>query len=124
MDDDEEVVKYMSVVLEDAGFEVLKAYSGNDGINLALNSNPDLIVLDLMMPDVSGFDVVERLRNHPTAKKIPIIICSAKDITPEDKKVLNGHILTIVQKSSNTKEVLLSTIKKIEQLHVKKADTQ
>lgn len=124
VDDDEEVVKYMSVVLEDAGFEVLKAYSGNDGINLALNSNPDLIVLDLMMPDISGFDVVERLRNHPTAKKIPIIICSAKDITPEDKKVLNGHILTIVQKSSNTKEVLLSTIKKIEQLHVKKADTQ
>lgn len=121
VDDDEKAVKYMSSVLEKAGFDVLKAYSGKAGINLAINNNPDLMILDLMMPEVSGFDVVETLRNHPTAKGIPIIICSAKDITPEDKKILNGHILAIVQKSSHTKEDLLSTIKKIEQLRVKKA---
>ncbi|BBO15793.1 conserved hypothetical protein [Candidatus Brocadia pituitae] len=121
VDDDEKAVKYMSSVLEKAGFDVLKAYSGKAGINLAINNNPDLMILDLMMPEVSGFEVVEKLRNHPTAKGIPIIICSAKDITPEDKKVLNGHILAIVQKSSHTKEDLLSTIKKIEQLRVKKA---
>lgn len=120
VDDDEKAVKYISTILENAGFEVLKAYSGNAGINLAINSNPDLMILDLMMPDVSGFDVVEKLRVHPTAKGIPIIICSAKDITPEDKKVLNGNILAIVQKSSHTKEDLLAAIKKIELLHVKK----
>ena len=124
VDDDEKAVKYMSTVLENAGFDALKGYSGNAGINLAINSNPDLIILDLMMPDVSGFDVIEKLRVHPTAKGIPIIICSAKDITPEDKKVLNGNILAIVQKSSHTKEDLLAAIKKIEQLRVKKADTQ
>ncbi|MDN3514490.1 MAG: response regulator [Candidatus Brocadia sp.] len=120
VDDDEKAVKHMSAILENAGFEVLKAYSGNAGINLAVNSIPDIMILDLMMPDVSGFDVVEKLRVHPTAKRIPIIICSAKEITPEDKKVLNGNILAIVQKSSHTKEDLLATIKKIERLHVKK----
>jgi signal transduction histidine kinase/DNA-binding response OmpR family regulator len=123
VDDDEKAVKYMSAILETAGFEVLKAYSGNAGINLAINSNPDLMILDLMMPDVSGFDVVEKLRVHPTAKDIPIIVCSAKDITPEEKKVLNGNILAIVQKSSHTKEDLLAAIKKIEQLRVKKEPT-
>lgn len=120
VDDDENAVKYMSSVLENAGFDVLKAYSGSAGINLAIQSNPDLIILDLMMPNISGFDVVEKLRAHPTAKGIPIVICSAKDITSEDKKVLNGNILAIVQKSSHTKEDLLAAIKKIEALQIKK----
>ncbi len=120
IDDEEKAIKYMGAVLENAGFEVVKAYSGRAGINLALNSNPDLIILDLMMPDVSGFDVVEKLRTHPSAKGIPIIICSAKDITPEEKKVLNGNILAIVQKGAHTKEDLLSAIKKIEQLRARK----
>lgn len=120
IDDDEKAIKYMSTLLEDAGFDVIKAYSGNAGINLAIHSNPDLIILDLIMPDLSGFDVVEKLRIHPTAKGIPIIICSAKDITPEDKNILNGNILAIVQKGSHTKEDLLSAVKKIEQSHIKK----
>ena len=112
VDDDEKAVKYMSAILENAGFDVIKAYSGKAGINLAMNSNPDLIILDLMMPEVSGFDVIEKLRTHPKAKGIPIIICSAKELTPEDKKVLNGNILAIVQKGTHTKEDLLAAIKK------------
>ena len=123
VDDDEKAVKYMSAILENAGFEVLKAYSGKAGINLAMNSNPDIIILDLMMPEISGFDVIEKLRTHPTAKSIPIIICSAKDITPKEKEELNGNILAIVQKGTHTKEDLLKAIKKIEQLRVKKETT-
>ena len=120
VDDDEKAVKFMSAILENAGFEVLKAYSGKAGINLSISSNPDLVILDLMMPDISGFDVIEKLRIHPMAKGIPIIICSAKDITEEEKKELNGNILAIVQKSGHTKEDLLAAIKKIEQVRIKK----
>lgn len=123
VDDDEKAVKFMSAVLEDAGFDVLKAYSGNAGINLAIHNNPDLMILDLMMPDISGFDVIEKLRTHPTAKGIPIVVCSAKDITPEDKKVLNGHILALVKKGIHTNEDLLAAIKKIEASHMEKTDT-
>ncbi len=119
VDDDEKAVKYMSAILEEEGFGLLKAYGGEAGVNLAIGSNPNLIILDLMMPGVSGFDVVERLRVHPVAKAIPIIVCSAKDITAEDKKTLNGHIMAIVQKSSHTKDDLLAAIKKIEQLRSK-----
>ena len=122
VDDDEKAVKYMSAILENAGFEVIKAYSGKAGINLAINNSPDLIILDLMMPEVSGFDVVEKLRTHPVAKSIPIIICSAKDITPKEKEELNGNILAIVQKSTHTKEDLLKAIKNIEQLRTKKIE--
>ncbi len=120
VDDDEKAVKYISAILETEGLKVLKAYGGKAGIALAINNTPDLIILDLMMPDVSGFDVVEHLRAHPAAKGIPIIICSAKDITEEDKKALNGNILAIVQKGNHTKEDLLAAIKKLEQLHGEK----
>ena len=66
------------------------------------------------------FFFIEKLRTHPTAKNIPIIICSAKDITPKEKEELNGNILAIVQKGTHTKEDLLAAIKKIEQLREKK----
>ncbi|MBI4377502.1 MAG: response regulator [Nitrospinae bacterium] len=120
IDDEETTVKYMGTILENEGFEVLKAYCGEAGIKLTLNNNPDLIILDLLMPDISGFEVIETLRVHPTAKEIPIIVCSAKDITQEDKNALNGKILAIIQKSSHTKEDLLAAIKKIEKLRTKK----
>ncbi|MDR4498373.1 MAG: response regulator [Candidatus Scalindua sp.] len=114
VDDEEKDVKYVSTVLNGAGFKVLTAYGGKAGIELAISKNPDLIILDLMMPDISGFDVVENLRKHPVARNIPIVICSAKDITPEDKKKLNGNIMAIVQKGSHTKEELLLEIQNIE----------
>ncbi len=119
VDDDVNAVKYMSAVLESEGFDVLKAYSGRAGINLAINNSPDLIILDLMMPEVSGFDVVEKLRVHPTAKKIPIIVCSAKDITQKEKAILNGNILSIVRKGNHTSEDLLVAVKNIESLRGK-----
>ena len=120
VDDDETAVKYISAILENAGFRVLTAYGGKAGIELAINNNPDMIILDLMMPDISGFDVVENLRKHQKAKNIPIVICSSKDITEKDKKVLNGNIMAIVQKGSHTKEELLREIQNIEKLHAKK----
>jgi len=121
VDDEEKAVKYISTVLNGAGFKVLTAYGGKAGIELAINNNPDLIILDLMMPDISGFDVVEHLRKHPVARSIPIVICSAKDITPDDKKELNGNIMAIVQKGSHTKEELLLEIQNIEK-YMQKSD--
>ncbi|MGQ3683878.1 MAG: response regulator [Candidatus Loosdrechtia sp.] len=119
VDDDEKTVKYMSTVLEDAGFEVFKAYDGKVGINLAINSNPDLIILDLIMPEVNGFEVVEKLRVHPGTKGIPIIICSAKDITSEERDELNGNVLAIMQKKNYTQEDLLAAVKRVEKLRSK-----
>ncbi|MCF6149661.1 MAG: response regulator [Candidatus Kuenenia sp.] len=115
VDDDEKAVKYINTILKEKEFTVFKAYGGEAGINIALEKHPDIIILDLMMPEVSGFDVIEKLKAHPEAKEIPIIICSAKDITSEEKRELNGKILAIIQKGSHTKEDLLEAIKKMEQ---------
>ena len=119
IDDQEADVKLIQTVLADEGFEVLLALNGAEGVDKAISEKPDLIILDLIMQDMSGFDVVDRIRNNPEAMAIPIIICSAKDITSEEREMLNGKIQSVVQKGAGAKNELLTAINKIEKFQAK-----
>ena len=66
---------------------------------MARHELPDLIVLDLMMPDVSGFDVVQALTERPETARIPILVVTAKQITAEDRTKLNGLVTAIMEKA-------------------------
>jgi CheY-like chemotaxis protein len=74
-------------------------YSGREAIDAARRELPDLIVLDLMMPDVNGFDVVEALKEQPDTARIPILVVTAKHVTAEDRVRLNGSVTTIMEKT-------------------------
>jgi CheY-like chemotaxis protein len=78
---------------------VLRAYGGREAIEIARQELPDLIVLDLMMPEVNGFDVVEALKLHPDTARIPILVVTAKRITAEDRTKLSGYVRTIMEKT-------------------------
>ena len=99
VDDDPKAVELVAVYLGNAGFKVLKAYGGNEAIELAVSEKPALIILDLMMPDVNGFDVVKKLSARPDTARIAIIILTAKQVTDEERLILNGGIARIVEKS-------------------------
>jgi len=74
VDDDAEIVESMRTVLESKGYEILVARDGNQGILMAERENPDLVVLDMMMPKRSGFLVLERLRrSHPVPMRVIMI---------------------------------------------------
>src|SRR6185295_9784936 len=79
---------------------ILRAYGGQEAIDIACRERPDLIILDLMMPELTGFDVVEALNTFPETTSIPIIVVTAKDITPADRSRLNGYVSTIMRKTS------------------------
>ncbi|MEA2641513.1 MAG: hypothetical protein QOF51_2907 [Chloroflexota bacterium] len=98
-DDDPAAVEILANMLDSAGFTPLRAYGGAEAIELALRTIPDLMLLDLMMPEVSGFDVVAALREDPTTKDVPILIVTAKELSMEDKRALNGHVAAIIQKA-------------------------
>ena len=115
IDDNPEDLKLMETILHGEGFDVLKALDGVEGIAKAIEEHPDLIVLDLLMPDVSGFDVVESLRKHSETRNIPIIICTVKELTAEDREMLNNKVKSIVLKGENAKTRLLESVRKIEQ---------
>lgn len=77
IDDDHEIVQSMRAVLESKGFRILTAGDGNAGINVAERENPDLIIVDMMMPKKSGFLVVEKIKRAPTSP--PMIMITANE---------------------------------------------
>ena len=111
VDDEPMNVESVTHTLQSMGCAVLAAYGGQQGIDMAIQKLPDFIILDLMMPQVTGFDVVRKLREHPRAKDIPILILTAKDITEEDRAQLNDHVRAIVPKS--VRENLLGELSKL-----------
>ena len=112
VDDEPQTVEMLTGYLQAEGFTVLQAYGGKQGIDLAIEKQPDAIILDLMMPEVSGFDVVQRLQAHPEAREIPILIFTAKHLTAEDRQRLTSHVQAISLKSGSGKENLLRALEK------------
>jgi len=99
VDDDPQSVELIAVrVLALAG-TVLRAYGGREAIETARRDLPDLIVLDLMMPDVNGFDVVEALQLHPDTARIPILVVASNRTTGQDRAKLNGYVTAIMEKA-------------------------
>ncbi len=91
VDDDPKAVEVIAAFLPSPAYAVVRAYGGSEAITLAQRLRPDLILLDLMMPEVNGFDVVEALRHNTFTASIPILVVTAKHITAEDRVLLNGN---------------------------------
>ncbi len=120
VDDDPKTAELVSATLEAEGYHTQKAFGGQEGIDFALANEQDLIILDLMMPEVDGFTVVDELKKHNITKDVPIIILTARNITKEDIERLRGKVLSIAQKGRFSKEDLLKDIKKIEKIRKEK----
>ena len=99
VDDDPKAVEIIAIHLRDTGYEVVRAYGGSDAIEAAYRLLPDLIVLDLLMPEVNGFDVVLALKNSADTARIPILVVTSKEITAEDRAAFNPHAIKIMEKT-------------------------
>jgi CheY-like chemotaxis protein len=112
VDDDPKAVELIALRFEGLAATVLRAYGGREAIEAARRQLPDLIVLDLMMPEVNGFDVVEALKGRSETARIPIVIVTAKQITLEDRAKLNGYVSTIMEKSGFDPEGFTAEIRR------------
>jgi CheY-like chemotaxis protein len=106
-------VDLLDALLKPAGFGVLKASSGREGIEMAMSQLPNLILLDLVMPDLNGFDVVEALRAEETTRSIPIMVLTAKALTVADKRALNNQVAAIFQRKSVAGTELIAWLRDI-----------
>jgi PAS domain S-box-containing protein len=98
VDDDAQAAELIAVRLLGLASTVLRAYGGQEAIDVARRELPHLIVLDLLMPDVNGFDVVEALSLDPETARIPIVVVTSKQISVEERARLNAHVTTIMEK--------------------------
>jgi signal transduction histidine kinase/DNA-binding response OmpR family regulator len=113
VDDEAANRDWLKRILEPAGFAVILARGGREAIDLAKSRKPDLVMLDLMMPEVTGFDVVEALRAEAATKSTPIMVLTAKHLTESDIRQLNGHVSTILKRGSTGASDLLGLLRQI-----------
>ncbi|UCG66425.1 MAG: response regulator, partial [Deltaproteobacteria bacterium] len=111
VDDEPDHVELISKILRDEGYQITKAYDGEVAIESIKLSKPDLVILDLMMPNVSGFEVIEFLKKGDDTKEIPIIVVTGKELTREQMKVLNGRVEKILKKGLLGGEVILEVVR-------------
>jgi CheY-like chemotaxis protein len=106
IDDTPEDLKLLRRALEgqhaggekDQSYQVLEASDGLEGIKIIQEQQPDLIVLDLMMPEMDGFAVLETLKSDEQMRRIPIIIVTAKELTDDERAQINGQVAALFQK--------------------------
>jgi CheY-like chemotaxis protein len=85
--------------LEPIGWQVTEAENGQVAVDSLMSARPDVIILDLMMPKMDGFEFMHELRRRPAWQDIPVVVITAKDLTQEDRDRLNGGVERIIQKS-------------------------
>jgi len=110
VEDDPETREVMARTLEKAGWTVSEAGNGQEALDIMSGLHPRLILLDLMMPVMDGFDFLTAMRTRPEWQHIPVIVLTAKDLTADDRDRLNGRVDEIVEKSAYTREQLLQHV--------------
>ena len=112
VDDDPAAVELIAVRLQGIASTVLRAHGGQEAIDMARREMPDIIVLDLMMPEVNGFDVVEALNSQADTARIPIVVVTAKQVTAEDRNKLNGWVSAIMEKAELDRDRFVAAVRR------------
>ena len=113
VEDDQATRELTQKNLEKNGWNVIHAENGKVALERLKEQTPALILLDLMMPEMDGFEFMQELRQRPESRAIPVIVLTSKDITDEDRRRLNGHVEKIIQKGAIGWEELLSEIRQL-----------
>ena len=113
VEDDSDTRQLLRRMLEKEGWTVTESENGRAGLDRVAESRPDLIILDLMMPEMDGFEFVETLIERQEWRNIPVVVVTAKDISPEDRLRLSGYVEKIVEKGSYSREELLMEVREL-----------
>ena len=111
VDDDATLRELLRRILEGAGYTVVEAENGRVALERLGTLAPGVILLDLMMPEMDGFDVVAEMRRHEAWRTIPIVVVTAKELTVEDRQRLNGYVERILEKGAYTRDTLLAEVR-------------
>jgi len=115
VDDDAKAVELIAAILPTPSYAIVRAYGGGEAIILAQRLRPDLILLDLMMPEVSGFDVVRALQRDPETAHIPILVVTAKQVTVQDREALHAdgdRVVHIIDKAGFNRQGFLAEVRR------------
>ncbi len=110
VEDEPDSHEVISRMLESEGWRVRHASNGREALEEVAKGRPAVILLDLMMPEMDGFQFLDELHKRKEWKDIPVIVVTAKELTAEERKVLNGHVSRILQKGAYQKKELIEQV--------------
>ena len=113
VEDDAVTREMMSKMLEREGWRVIQASNGKEGMERMAEELPNVILLDLMMPEMDGFEFLMERHAHPEWDHIPVVVITAKELSPEDRAKLNGSVEKILLKGLFTREELLQRVREL-----------
>jgi PAS domain S-box-containing protein len=111
VEDDYDVRSITRIMLEAEGWRVVEAVNGREALDCVERSTPSLILLDLMMPEMDGFEFAASLRQRQEWKYIPVIVLTAMELSPEDRQRLGGNVQRVLQKTGQSREELLALVR-------------
>ena len=112
IDDDPVVATVLRSVLAPAGFRVETVGLGRDGIDIAQRNQPALIIVDLLLPDISGFEVIDALAADPRTRALPVIALTAASLSPTDRQRIEKRVLSLAQKGDFTRDSVLLAVQR------------
>ncbi len=113
IEDDEATRQVLRRAIVKQGWAVAEAENGLVGLEKVKERVPSLILLDLMMPEMDGFEFLEKLRAHEEWSKIPVVVVTAKELTEQDRSQLNGNVEKVLRKGSYGRDELLQEVRSI-----------
>ncbi|MEJ2187441.1 MAG: response regulator, partial [Gemmatimonadota bacterium] len=111
VEDDPAARDMLRRTMERAGWTVLEAENGRVALERLADAQPQLLLLDLMMPEMDGFELAARLRTLPEWRQLPIIVVTARDLSPDDRARLNGSVVAVLQKGAYGAQELLAEVR-------------
>jgi signal transduction histidine kinase/CheY-like chemotaxis protein len=117
VEDDPDTRAMMVRLLEKADWRVIQAANGREALDRLELELPRLVLLDLMMPVMDGFDFLFEMRGHPEWEEIPVVVLTAKDLTPEEKQMLSSRVEETIEKGAYQQSELLALIRKVVNRH-------
>jgi threonine synthase len=112
VDDSADARRLIRRILQSQGnFTIFEATNGREAVEVARKEHPNLIILDLIMPELDGFAVMDALQTQQDTADIPIIVATAKELTPAEKERLRGHIESLMQKGTFTSNELIDEVR-------------
>jgi signal transduction histidine kinase/CheY-like chemotaxis protein len=117
VDDEPDTVNLITQLLEDEGHQIRGAYNGEEVFRALEDEVPDIIFLDLLMPEMDGFEVIQRIKANPDWSDIPIIVVTAKDLTDADWTFLRQRVEKIIRKSGLVRKTLAKEVRNLLRKH-------
>ena len=113
-DDTPDARRLIRRILQSQGeYTIFEATNGREALELINREHPDLLILDLMMPEMDGFAVLDAMKNNPETAQIPVIVSTAKELTKDEKNLLEGKIQALMQKGDFMSDEFLEEVKSL-----------